>query len=65
MEFVRKQQYKESEVVLKSTTIRKFHLCKQVFGFGFGQIKTKDYKSCKEILLTIPSDYENYDQVQV
>lgn len=31
---------------------------------ALSKLKQKEYKSCKEILLTIPSDYEDYDQVE-
>ncbi|TDD99406.1 tetratricopeptide repeat protein [Flavobacterium cellulosilyticum] len=31
---------------------------------ALSKLKQKEYKSCKEILLTIPDDFEDYDQVQ-
>ncbi|WP_395058120.1 tetratricopeptide repeat protein [Flavobacterium sp.] len=31
---------------------------------ALSKFKQKDYKYCKEILLTIPSDFENYNQVE-
>ena len=31
---------------------------------ALSKLKQKDYKSCKTILLTIPSDYEDYAQVE-
>jgi len=31
---------------------------------ALAKLKQKDYKSCKQILLTIPSDYEDYPQVE-
>ena len=37
---------------------------KAIWNLALSKLKQKDYKSCKEILLTIPADYENYDQVQ-
>ena len=37
---------------------------KAIWGLALAKLKEKDYKSCKEILLTIPADYENYDDVQ-
>jgi hypothetical protein len=37
---------------------------KAIWSLALSKLKQKDYKSCKEILLTIPSDYEGYDQVQ-
>ena len=37
---------------------------KAIYGLALAKLKQKDYKSCKEILLTIPADFENYDKVQ-
>lgn len=37
---------------------------KAIYGLALAKLKQKDYKGCQEILLTIPSDYENYDKVQ-
>ena len=37
---------------------------KAIWGLALAKLKEKDYKSCKKILLTIPADYENYDDVQ-
>jgi len=37
---------------------------KAIYGLALAKLKQKDYKGCKEILVTIPSDYENYDKVQ-
>lgn len=37
---------------------------KAIWSLALAQLKQKDYKGCKEILLTIPSDYEHYDKVQ-
>ena len=37
---------------------------KAIWSLALSKLKQKDYKTCKEILLTIPSDYEDYDQVQ-
>ena len=37
---------------------------KAVWSLALSKLKQKDYQSCKEILLTIPKDYEDYDQVQ-
>lgn len=37
---------------------------KAIYGLALAKLKQKDYKGCKEILLTIPSDYEHYDKVQ-
>ncbi|MFV5697261.1 tetratricopeptide repeat protein [Flavobacterium sp. ZT3R17] len=56
---------KEAEAVFKElkagTSIYKN---KAIWSLALSKLKQKDYKSCKEILLTIPSDYEDYDQVQ-
>lgn len=37
---------------------------KATWSLALLKLKQKDYKSCKEILLTIPSDYEEIDAVQ-
>lgn len=37
---------------------------KATWYLALSKLKQKEYKSCKEILLTIPDDYEDYDQVQ-
>ena len=37
---------------------------KAIWSLALSKLKQKEYKACKEILLTIPADYENYDQVQ-
>mgnify|MGYP003474445742 CR=1 FL=1 len=37
---------------------------KATWYLALSKLKQKDYKTCKEILLTIPDDYEDYDQVQ-
>ncbi|WP_026712506.1 tetratricopeptide repeat protein [Flavobacterium daejeonense] len=37
---------------------------KAIYALALAKLKQKDYQSCKEILLTIPLDYENYNQVQ-
>lgn len=36
---------------------------KAIYALALAKLKQKDYQSCKEILLTIPSDYEHYDKV--
>lgn len=36
---------------------------KAVWSLALSKLKQKDYKSCKELLLTIPEDYEGNDQV--
>jgi len=37
---------------------------KATWYLALSKLKQKDYKSCKEILLTITDDFEDYDQVQ-
>jgi hypothetical protein len=37
---------------------------KATWYLALSKLKQKEYKSCKEILLTIPDDFEDYDQVQ-
>jgi hypothetical protein len=37
---------------------------KATWYLALSKLKQKDYKSCKEILQTIPDDFEDYDQVQ-
>jgi predicted Zn-dependent protease len=37
---------------------------KAIWYLALSKLKQKDYKSCKEILRTIPSDYEAYEQVK-
>ncbi len=37
---------------------------KATWYLALSKLKQEDYRSCKEILLTIPDDYEDYDQVQ-
>lgn len=36
---------------------------KAVWSLALSKLKQKDYKSCQELLLTIPEDYEGNDQV--
>ena len=37
---------------------------KATWYLALSKLKQEDYKFCKEILLTIPDDFEDYDQVQ-
>ncbi|TRX30079.1 tetratricopeptide repeat protein [Flavobacterium franklandianum] len=37
---------------------------KAIWYLALLKLKQNEYKSCKEILLTIPDDFEDYDQVQ-
>jgi hypothetical protein len=36
---------------------------KAIWSLALSKLKQKDYKTCKELLLTIPEDYEGNDQV--
>ena len=47
---------------LKSGT--SIYATKATWYFALSKLKQNDYKSCKEILLAIPDDFEDYDQVQ-
>jgi hypothetical protein len=47
---------------LKSGT--SIYKTKATWYLALSKLKQKEYKSCKEILLTIPDDFEDYDQVQ-
>ncbi|MDX6181187.1 tetratricopeptide repeat protein [Flavobacterium sp. Fl-77] len=58
-------QFKQSETVfneLKSGTSA--YKNKAIWSLALSKLKQKDYKACKEILLTIPADYENFEEVQ-
>jgi len=58
-------QFQKAETILselKSGT--SVYKNKATWYSALSKLKQKDYKSCKEILLTIPDDYEDYDQVQ-
>ena len=58
-------QFQKSEtnlIELKSGTY--IYKNKAAWYLALSKLKQKDYKSCKKILLTIPDDYEDYDQVQ-
>ncbi|MDR7208425.1 tetratricopeptide repeat protein [Flavobacterium piscis] len=37
---------------------------KAIWNLALSKLKQKEYRACKEILLTIPSDFENYDKVK-
>lgn len=37
---------------------------KAIYALALAKLKQKDYQSCKQILLTIPADFENFSQVQ-
>ncbi len=55
----------DAEVVFnKLKTGTSVYKTKAVWSLALSKLKQKDYKSCKEILLTIPKDYEDYEQVK-
>jgi len=55
----------KSEVVFEALRSgNSIYVNKAIWSLALAKLKQKDYTSCKEILLTIPADYENYDQVQ-
>lgn len=58
-------KFTESETIfnkLKNGT--SVYKTKAVWNLALLKLKQKDYKSCKEILQTIPQDYEDYEQVE-
>ena len=58
-------QFQPAEIVfneLKSGTSA--YKNKAIWNLALSKLKQKDYKACKEILLTIPADYENFEEVQ-
>ncbi|MEO8237072.1 MAG: tetratricopeptide repeat protein [Flavobacterium sp.] len=58
-------QFSKAEAVfnqLKSGT--SLYKDKAAWSLALSKLKQKDYKACKEILLMIPSDFENYDDVK-
>ncbi len=58
-------QIKEAEMAFNEIKLgNSIYKNKAIYGLALAKLKQKDYKGCKEILLTIPSDYENYDKVQ-
>jgi hypothetical protein len=62
---VEENQFQKSEAVFKElqsgTSVYKN---KAAWHLALSKLKQKDYQACKEILLTIPADYENTVQVQ-
>ena len=55
----------EAETVfIELQTGNSIYKYKAIWALALAKLKQKEYKSCKEILLTIPADYENYDDVQ-
>ncbi|WP_264535904.1 tetratricopeptide repeat protein [Flavobacterium sp. N1736] len=63
---LQKSEIKKAEVVfneLKSGT--SVYKDKATWNLALIKLKQKKYKACKEILLTIPDDYEDYVEVQI
>ena len=55
----------EAEVIFKELQSgNSSYKNKAIWGLALAKLKQKEYNSCKNLLLTIPSDYENYEQVQ-
>ena len=62
---LQENQFQQSEMVfneLKSGT--SVYKNKAIWQLALSKLKQKDYKATKEILLIIPADYENIEQVQ-
>lgn len=58
-------QYQKAEVQLMDLKLgTSIYATKATWYLALSKLKQKDYKSCKEILNSIPKDYENYNQVQ-
>ncbi len=58
-------KYFEAEMVFKKIKMgHSVYKPKAIYNLALLKLKQKDFKSCKEILLTIPEDFEDYDQVQ-
>ncbi|MEO8234285.1 MAG: tetratricopeptide repeat protein [Flavobacterium sp.] len=58
-------RFADSEIVLNDIINGKsIYKNTATWYLALSKLKQKDYKSCKAILLTIPSDYEDYTQVE-
>ncbi len=58
-------KYYESEIVFnKLITGKSLYKTKAIWNLALLKLKQKDEKSCKKILLTIPKDFEDYNQVE-
>lgn len=58
-------QFKKAESNLTALqTGTSIYKNKSTWYLALSKLKQKKYKDCKEILLTIPDDFEEYDQVQ-
>lgn len=58
-------QFQKAEINLSDLRYGNFiYKNKATWYLALSKLKQEDYKSCKVILLTIPDDFEDYDQVQ-
>lgn len=58
-------QIKQAEMVFNEIKSgNSIYKNKAIWSLALAKLKQKEYKGCKEILLTLPSDYEHYDKVQ-
>jgi hypothetical protein len=58
-------RFVDSELVLNDIVKSKsIYTNTATWYLALSKLKQKNYKSCKEILLTIPTDYEDYNQVE-
>jgi len=58
-------QFQKAEAnLLELKSGNSIYKTKSTWYLALSKLKQKDYKSCKEILLTIPDDFEDYDKVQ-
>lgn len=57
---IQKAEVNFNEIKLGTSILKN----KALWYLALSKLKQKEYSSCKKILLTIPEDYEDYDQVQ-
>ena len=58
-------QFQKAETNLMDLKLgTSIYATKATWYLALSKLKQKDYKSCKEILLTIPDNYDDYEQVQ-
>jgi hypothetical protein len=58
-------QIQESETVFNSLKTNLLYKNKAIWYLALSKLKQKNYTACKDILMTIPTDYENYEQVTI
>jgi hypothetical protein len=57
-------RFSEAETVFNTLKIgNSIYKNKAIWSLALSKLKQKDFKACKELLLTIPEDYEGNDQV--